>query len=160
MENSLLHKALAGYSSEIRSNIKEMCKPYSCKNSVNLQNYIKLLKKLACTDMKCTTLYEYKINEIVLELSCRNYMTQVSQRPVHECTMEQMQSWFLMCAPGVAGQTSESRLPRTCCICLERPPTHVVVPCGHKCLCATCSHSLKRCPLCRTKVAMICYVYD
>jgi hypothetical protein len=37
-----------------------------------------------------------------------------------------------------------------CVICLEAPPTMVVVPCGHMCLCEKCADKVaKTCPICR-----------
>ena len=42
---------------------------------------------------------------------------------------------------------------RLCVICMERPKTHMLSPCGHKCLCEVCSQDLMArrnpCPMCR-----------
>ena len=38
-----------------------------------------------------------------------------------------------------------------CVVCLEEGPTHAVLPCGHRCLCARClAAAAKECPVCRT----------
>lgn len=37
----------------------------------------------------------------------------------------------------------------TCVVCLDAAPTHALVPCGHRCLCAGCARQLDACPLCR-----------
>jgi len=36
-----------------------------------------------------------------------------------------------------------------CCICLDRPAATTLLPCRHKCVCATCSTKVEQCPLCR-----------
>lgn len=46
-----------------------------------------------------------------------------------------------------------------CVVCLDAPRTHVALPCGHKCVCASCARFGAReeghhehCPLCRVKL--------
>lgn len=48
-----------------------------------------------------------------------------------------------------------------CVICLEKPKTHLLFPCGHQCLCETCSEVSvgHPCPLCRTMCDAVCRVY-
>lgn len=46
-----------------------------------------------------------------------------------------------------------------CVVCLEEAPTHVMVPCGHQCVCGGCAGSIGRnchdkCPVCREPVLM------
>eukprot|EP00494_Astrolonche_serrata_P018311 UN18503 len=36
-----------------------------------------------------------------------------------------------------------------CCICLDDSPTHILIPCGHQCVCEECSRGLRKCPMCR-----------
>lgn len=45
-----------------------------------------------------------------------------------------------------------------CVICLEASRTHVVVPCGHLCLCERCA-VVKECPLCRASAQMVMKVF-
>ncbi|ETV69270.1 hypothetical protein, variant [Aphanomyces astaci] len=40
-----------------------------------------------------------------------------------------------------------------CSICLEDPTTAIVLPCRHKCICATCLAEIDACPICRAKFA-------
>ena len=53
-----------------------------------------------------------------------------------------------------------------CAVCLDAPNTHVLVPCGHKCVCSTCAETLGKqkqgnlCPICRTQIVWVCEVYD
>ena len=58
-----------------------------------------------------------------------------------------------------------SELARLCVVCLDRVTTHLVVPCGHKCLCEQCTlvlshHTWERCPVCGTAATMVCKVWD
>ena len=46
-----------------------------------------------------------------------------------------------------------------CVVCLDAEATHVVVPCGHICLCADCTMDLKACPLCRTPLVQTMRIY-
>ena len=43
----------------------------------------------------------------------------------------------------------------TCMVCYSRPPTHVLLPCGHASICMNCAERVKtrnRCPRCRSRV--------
>ena len=42
----------------------------------------------------------------------------------------------------------------TCGICFLGEKDHAAVPCGHMCVCMTCSKMLKECPICRTHVSV------
>lgn len=46
-----------------------------------------------------------------------------------------------------------------CVVCLDAEATHVVVPCGHICLCGDCTQNLPHCPLCRTAVLQTMRVF-
>lgn len=39
-----------------------------------------------------------------------------------------------------------------CKICLDRPMQVALLPCGHHCLCSSCSLQITTCPICRTEV--------
>lgn len=40
-----------------------------------------------------------------------------------------------------------------CKICMNQPSNTVLTPCGHKCVCLTCSKQIKNiCPICRRQV--------
>lgn len=51
-----------------------------------------------------------------------------------------------------------------CPICLDGIKTHIIVPCGHKCLCEECSNLIKNnnkdCPICNNKVENIYKVFE
>jgi len=51
-----------------------------------------------------------------------------------------------------------------CSVCLDAANSHVLVPCGHKCVCETCAEMIKEnemdCPICRVKVMWVCRVFE
>jgi len=52
----------------------------------------------------------------------------------------------------------------TCVVCFEEQRTHALVPCGHWCLCGTCSISIMRrgmvCPVCRAPFELAMKVFS
>ncbi|CAE8628462.1 unnamed protein product [Polarella glacialis] len=46
-----------------------------------------------------------------------------------------------------------------CIVCMDLAASHVVVPCGHQCMCATCAARVKICPVCRCKVQQCIRVF-
>ena len=58
--------------------------------------------------------------------------------------------------------TEEANDDSLCVICIDTAKTHVLVPCGHACVCAACSEMLGDpglCPVCRSDVAMAMRVF-
>ena len=49
-----------------------------------------------------------------------------------------------------------------CVICMAKERTHLLFPCGHKCLCVDCADPsvITLCPLCRRPVVGITEVFD
>lgn len=47
-----------------------------------------------------------------------------------------------------------------CCICMANKKSHACVPCGHQCVCETCSTSISKCPICRTKIEKFIKVFN
>ena len=49
-----------------------------------------------------------------------------------------------------------------CVICMDKERTHLLFPCGHKCLCVDCADPavITTCPLCRRLVVGITEVFD
>jgi hypothetical protein len=48
-----------------------------------------------------------------------------------------------------------------CAICMESEKTHIVIPCGHQCLCGPCSEAVtdKQCPVCRQECSGVFRVF-
>ena len=53
----------------------------------------------------------------------------------------------------------ETRVFRECVVCMAKPPSHVLIPCGHLCMCGHCSVALEQCPICRVRVQSTMRVY-
>ena len=47
----------------------------------------------------------------------------------------------------------------SCVVCLDESPSHVIVPCGHVCVCDICISSLNHCPLCRVEITQTLRVF-
>ena len=47
-----------------------------------------------------------------------------------------------------------------CVVCLEAKMTHIVVPCGHYCLCEECAWGLTLCPMCRAPIKQTLRVFN
>lgn len=53
-----------------------------------------------------------------------------------------------------------SELDNSCCICMERERTHILIPCGHFVLCHICAGACAgRCPVCKSMYTDIVRVY-
>ena len=52
----------------------------------------------------------------------------------------------------------------TCVVCMEGPMTHIMIPCGHHCLCEPCSASVMaggaKCPMCMQECQMSVRVFS
>jgi len=61
---------------------------------------------------------------------------------------------------GVDGDDSDD-FSALCVICIDAENTHIVLPCGHKCLCERCAPGVvgKPCPMCRVVCEAVCKVY-
>jgi hypothetical protein len=61
------------------------------------------------------------------------------------------------------GKIGEQETRRECCVCLEHPASHVMVPCGHVCVCHSCegfvTNGDKLCPICRVPVITVVKVF-
>ena len=62
--------------------------------------------------------------------------------------------------PPAAPQDEE----KLCVLCLDAPKDHIIIPCGHQCVCRACAEKLKKarsplCPFCRTPIHATCKVF-
>ena len=62
--------------------------------------------------------------------------------------------------PGAVGPPSTSsndNKNQLCVVCIDSPRSHILVPCGHVCLCAACAERevWDECPVCRTSTSMV-----
>merc|ERR1712096_402127 len=66
--------------------------------------------------------------------------------------------------------TEEAVEGNECVICMDEPPSHVLIPCGHKCLCDECAASgdfekmkaagIVQCPICRAPIRWVMKATD
>ena len=55
---------------------------------------------------------------------------------------------------------SEAPGDHLCIVCWVEPRTHLIFPCGHKCLCEACSATIgEQCPMCRGPKVGVCRVF-
>ena len=47
-----------------------------------------------------------------------------------------------------------------CVVCMNERKTHAFLPCGHKCVCASCAAKCQKCPICRADVTGIVKIFD
>jgi hypothetical protein len=68
-------------------------------------------------------------------------------------------------APAGESETISSQDTKMCVVCLSRPVSYILIPCGHPCLCKVCSTSQalarmhRKCPECRQRVASVTRFY-
>ena len=46
-----------------------------------------------------------------------------------------------------------------CAVCLDGNAEYAVVPCGHRCLCASCIKAVPECPVCRGAMTAVLRVF-
>ena len=73
-------------------------------------------------------------------------------------------AWIATLEASAAKAQDDLDEERMCCVCLEKPKTHALVPCGHVCTCEGCAKDKIMatdglCPMCRTQSAQILQVY-
>ena len=64
-------------------------------------------------------------------------------------------------APPAAPQLEEEAL---CVVCMDAPKQHIILPCGHQCVCEACAQQLTQttspsCPVCRAPIRETTRVY-
>lgn len=63
----------------------------------------------------------------------------------------------------IVDNESEETEIKNCVICLDGKPNHVLVPCGHLCLCQGCKSNYNQfnsiCPICRVKIQSIIKIF-
>eukprot|EP00929_Paragymnodinium_shiwhaense_P117958 TRINITY_DN8945_c0_g1_i4.p1 TRINITY_DN8945_c0_g1~~TRINITY_DN8945_c0_g1_i4.p1 ORF type:complete len:567 (-),score=151.52 TRINITY_DN8945_c0_g1_i4:333-2033(-) len=65
-------------------------------------------------------------------------------------------------SPGASGAAASSSAGG-CVVCMDSSATHIVIPCGHQCVCNACSEALQKgdatCPVCRTPAKQFIRVF-
>ena len=59
--------------------------------------------------------------------------------------------------------SAEQEASEECVICMDQQNSHIMVPCGHQCVCQSCADRItedgETCPICRAAVTMTIAVY-
>lgn len=60
------------------------------------------------------------------------------------------------CEDSASGNEGDAEASSLCCVCMAKAKTHALLPCGHRCVCASCADAVVRrcqtCPICRSTV--------
>mmetsp|Transcript_77330 Transcript_77330/g.125477 ORF Transcript_77330/g.125477 Transcript_77330/m.125477 type:complete len:112 (-) Transcript_77330:481-816(-) len=63
---------------------------------------------------------------------------------------------------GSSGAVADAAV-NECVVCMESEKSHILVPCGHQCVCKVCAVNLvstkQACPVCRAPVSQVIKVY-
>jgi len=62
-------------------------------------------------------------------------------------------------APQTEVESEEIDETEECCICMDQRRSIVFLPCGHVCVCNSCSKDLIQCPLCRVQIQQKIIIY-
>ena len=55
--------------------------------------------------------------------------------------------------------STEPTTAAECAICLDDDAEFAAVPCGHRCLCASCSKTVTHCPMCRAQMSAVLRIF-
>ena len=55
--------------------------------------------------------------------------------------------------------STEPTTAAECAICLDDDAEFAAVPCGHRCLCASCSRTVTHCPMCRAQMSAVLRIF-
>jgi hypothetical protein len=85
------------------------------------------------------------------------------QMQAHALRMQQMQA-ELGVPPAASTLQAAAVEEDLCVVCFEAPMDHIIIPCGHQCVCGACAEALKReahpaCPLCREPISVTAKVF-
>ena len=77
--------------------------------------------------------------------------------------MQQMRAQ-LGVPPAASSLQAAADEEKLCVVCFEAPMDHIIIPCGHQCVCGACAEALKReahpaCPLCREPISVTAKVF-
>eukprot|EP00964_Phaeocystis_antarctica_P075460 scaffold46557_cov70-Phaeocystis_antarctica.AAC.2 len=92
---------------------------------------------------------------------------QPAQQPQRRPPSAQHATPAVTAADAPAAARSRASDTDCCVVCLVEPKSHLITPCGHKCVCATCATRVapaagrvSTCPICRAKVESVVRVFD
>ena len=77
--------------------------------------------------------------------------------------LQQMQARLGVVAPGEPTPQPQAE-EALCVVCMDAPKQHIIIPCGHQCVCEACAQQLTQatpptCPVCRSLIRETMRVY-
>tara|TARA_B110000196_G_scaffold233075_1_gene201503 strand:+ start:297 stop:806 length:510 start_codon:yes stop_codon:yes gene_type:complete len=81
----------------------------------------------------------------------------VLEKLVAQRQMLEVQLSEVTAAPPPTGETGSKD---ECVVCMDRPRSIVLIPCGHRCLCDAAACRLLTCPVCRVDVQLSTRIYN
>ena len=131
------------------------------------------------TGLYCTEIAADAISLLLLgtlpvrlyRLEARLEAQQPAQQPAQQLQRQPPSAQHAMpvvpAADAPAAARSHASDADCCVVCLVEPKSHLITPCGHKCVCATCATRVapaagrvSTCPICRAKVESVVRVFD
>lgn len=90
----------------------------------------------------------------LVPMALRKIMEQAwNPQPANRPTMQELLVALNPAAGALAQEEQEQREDASkCVVCMERPRSHVLIPCGHLCVCDVCALIVHTCPLDRSEV--------
>lgn len=87
------------------------------------------------------------------DLFIQNKILKKENRDLKEQLLESDNCYDIPVDPTPVNPTPADDLHKLCVVCLLEPADHVLLPCGHVCVCKRCAALVKTCPMCRADVS-------
>ena len=86
-------------------------------------------------------------------LFVQNKILKKENRDLKEQLLESDNCYDIPVDPKPVNPTPADDSHKLCVVCLVEPADHVLLPCGHVCVCKRCAALVKTCPMCRADVS-------
>ena len=87
------------------------------------------------------------------ELARNNTNLKIKNQELAEQLLESDNCYDIPVDPKPVNPTPADDSHKLCVVCLVEPADHVLLPCGHVCVCKRCAASVTTCPMCRADVS-------
>ena len=86
-------------------------------------------------------------------LFVQNKILKKENRDLKEQLLESDNCYDIPVDPKPVNPTPADGSHKLCVFCLVEPADHVLLPCGHVCVCKSCAALVTTCPMCRADVS-------
>ena len=87
------------------------------------------------------------------QLARKNQNLEMKNKELTEQLLESDNCYDIPVNPTPVNPTPADGFHKLCVVCLDQPADHVLLPCGHVCVCKGCAALVKICPMCRADVS-------